>query len=328
MRRRDFITLLGGAAATWPLAARAQANRLRRIGVLMPYIESDPEGQANIAAFRSALQSLGWLEGRNVRLDYRWTAGNADLVRTYAKELIAHAPDSILTASVQFVAELRRQTRTIPIVFGGASDPVEAGLVASLAHPGGNITGFTSIQYETNVKWLELLKEAAPQVSRVAVMLNSEDPSWAGRWQAIEAAAPSFNVELTKADVHDDAEIVRVLDSFSRQPNGGMIVLVSPFTILSRGTIIALAAKHQLPAVYPQRVFVASGGLISYAADQLDQYRRAATYVDRILRGEKPGDLPVQTPTKFELVINLKAAKAIDLTVPPLLLARADDVIE
>jgi putative ABC transport system substrate-binding protein len=332
MRRREFITLLtllGGAAAAWPLRTHAQqGERMRRIGVLMPSTEGDLERQAQLKTFRDALADLGWTEGRNVVFDDRWAGASSDLVRVYAKEIVALAPDLILTQSVQLVSAIRDETRTIPILFGGASDPIEVGLVASLARPGGNITGFMSIAAATNIKFLELIKEFDPRVTRVIVLMNSKDPSNAGRLRAIEAGGPSLKVEVSKADVSTPLEIEHALGKFAAQPAGALIVLPSQVTHTHHLAIIEKAAQYRLPAIYPFRYFAIAGGLVSYGADQRDQYRRAAAYADRIFKGEKPGDLPIQTPTKFELVINLKTAKALDLTVPPSLLTRADEVIE
>jgi putative ABC transport system substrate-binding protein len=329
MRRRDFITLLGGAAATWPLAARAQqGERVRRIGVLIGTAADDAIGQARIAAFLQGLGQLDWMVGRNMRMDIRWSAADADLTRGYAAELVALAPDVILASSGSVVGPLRRATRAIPIVFTETSDPVGAGFVESLASPGGNVTGFLTFEYGLSGKWLELLKQIAPPVTRVAVLRDAAIPSGTGQWGAIQSVAPSFGVELRAIDVHDVGEIERTITAFARTPNSGMILTASAFSLLRRNLIITLADRHKLPAVYFQRGFVADGGLVSYGADTIDLHRRAAAYVDRILKGEKPADLPVQAPTKYELVINLKTAKALGLTVPPSLLATADEVIE
>jgi putative ABC transport system substrate-binding protein len=328
MRRRDFITLLGGAAA-WPLAARAQqGDRVRRIGVLNPFAENDPEVQANITAFRQTLQKLGWTDGRNLRVDYRWGGADPERIKAYATELVALEPDVILVSSPLALQPLQQETRSIPIVFTGVSDPAGSGFVASLAHPGGNITGFAVAEFSMYGKYLELLKEIAPHVIRVAVMMNPEQLPQAGNWRAIETVAPSFKVQLTAANVRDSAEIERAIDAFASESNGALIVLPSALTIVHRGLITALAARHRLPAVYAFRQFVTDGGLMSYGVDLADQYRQAASYVDRILRGEKPGDLPVQQPTKFSLIINLKTAKALGLDVPWFLQQRADEVIE
>jgi len=329
MRRREFIAFLVGAAATWPVAAHTQqGERMRRIGVLMPSSEGDVERQAQLKVFRDALAGFGWTAGRNVAFDDRWAGASSDLVRVYAKELVALAPDLILTQSVQLVSALRDETRTIPILFGAASDPIEVGLVASLARPGGNITGFMSIAAATNVKYLELIKEFDPRVTRVMVLMNSKDPSNAGRFRAIEAGGPSLKVEVSKADISTPLEIGSALGNFATQPAGAVIMLPSQVTHTHHLVIIAKAAQYRLPAIYPFRYLAVAGGLVSYGADQRNQFRRAAAYADRIFKGEKPGDLPIQTPTKFELVINLKTAKALGLTVPPSLLARADEVIE
>ena len=329
MKRRDFITLLGGAALTWPLAARAQQpERTRRIGVLQSLAADDPEGQARLAAFAQGLQQAGWTIGRNVQIDTRWAAGDAERFRRYAAELVALAPDVILAVGAAAVGPLQQATRTVPIVFVNTSDPVGAGFVESLARPGGNATGFLLYEYGTSGKWLELLKEIAPRVTRVAVLRDSALAAGTGQLGAIQAVAPSFGVELRPVDVRDAPEIERAVAAFARASDGGLIVTGSTLALVHRDLIVTLAAQHKLPAVYFQRVFVTSGGLISYAPDQIDQFRRAGGYVDRILNGEKPADLPVQAPTKLELVINLKTAKALGLVVPPTLLARADEVIE
>jgi putative ABC transport system substrate-binding protein len=327
VRRREFIAGFGAAAAL-PLTARAQGERMRRIGVLMNLAADDRESQARNAAFLQGLQQLGWTDGRNVRIDYRWAAGNAERFRSYAEELLALAPDVILASASPAVAALQQATRTVPIVFVLVIDPVGAGFVASLARPGGNTTGFTLFEYGVAGKWLELLKEIAPGVKRVAVLRDPAIAAGTGQLGAIQAVAPSFGVELSPVDVRDPAEIERAITTFARAPNGGMIVTGSPSQGVHRELIIALAAKHRLPAVHPFRYMAAGGGLITYGPDQVDQYRRATDYIDRILKGVKPAELPVQAPVKYELVINLKTAKALDLAVPPTLLARADDVIE
>ena len=329
IRRREFIATLGGAAA-WPLAARAQQpDRVRRIGILTYLASDDADAQNRNAAFLQGLQELGWAVGRNVRIDYRWGASNFDpeRMRKGAVELVALAPDVILATTVPIVLALQQVSRTVPIVFAGAIDPVGAGLVASLARPGGNATGFTMFEYGISAKWLELLKEISPGVKRVAVL---REPTVAGIGQlaAMQTAAPSFVVELQPIDARDVSEFERALADFAGVPNGGLIVPLSTSAETHRTRIVALADRHRLPAVYPSRVDAAIGGLISYGPDQVDQNRRAASYVDRILKGEKPADLPVQAPTKYELVINLKTAKALGLDVPPTLLARADEVIE
>jgi putative tryptophan/tyrosine transport system substrate-binding protein len=328
MNRREFITLIGGAA-TWPLAARGQqTGSMRRIGVLVGTTADDAIGQARIASFLQGLGQLDWMVGRNVRMDIRWTAADADQARVSAAELVTLAPDVILASSGSVVGPLRRLTRTIPIVFTETSDPVGAGLVESLSHPGGNVTGFLSFEYGLSGKWLELLKQIAPTVTRVAVLRDAAIPSGTGQWGAIQSVAPSFGVELRAMDVHDTGEIERTITAFAQTPNGGMILTASAFSILYRNLFITLAARNKLPAVYFQRGFIADGGLVSYGPDTIDVHRRAATYVDRILKGEKPADLPVQAPTKYEVVINLKTAKALGLEVPATLLARADEVIE
>ena len=329
MIRREFITLLGGAAATWPLAARAQQpDRVRRIGVLMGQAEDDPEAQARVAAFQQSLQRLGWSDGRNVRIDSRWAAGDSDRTRRYAAELIALAPDVILAPGSFTMGPLLQATRTVPIVFVHVPDPVGAGFVDSLARPGGNATGFILFEYATSAKWLEVLKQIAPGVTRVAVIRDPALTSGTGQFAAVQAVAPSLGVEVSPVNVRDAAEIERAITAFARSPNGGLILTGSALSQVHRQTIIALAARHKLPAIYYERYVVAEGGLISYGPSLVDQFQRAAGYVDRILKGEKPADLPVQTPTKYELVINLKTAKTLGIDVPSSLLARADEVIE
>jgi putative tryptophan/tyrosine transport system substrate-binding protein len=328
MGRREFVALLG-SAATWPLAAHAQQpERVRRIGVLMGIAATDPEGQARIATFLQALRQLGWTDGRNVQIDTRWGAGDADRLRRFAAELVALAPDVILASGGSAAGPVLQLTRTVPIVFTQTPDPVGAGYVESLARPGGNATGFTLSEYGISAKLLEALKEIAPSVTRAAVLRDATIQQGIGLWGAIQTAAPSFGIEVSPISARGDNEFERAVAAFARTPNGGLIVTGSGLAIVHRETIIALAARHQLPAVYPGRLFVIDGGLISYGADSLDPHRRAAGYVDRILKGEKPADLPVQNPTKYELAINLRTAKALGLEISPTLLARADEVIE
>jgi len=326
--RRKFIALIGGAAA-WPLAARAQQGEpMRRIGALMSTAADDPEGQARIAAFQQGLQQFGWTIGRNVRIDSRWPVGDSERTRRYAAELVALAPDVILATGSAAAAPLLQATRTVPVVFVIVPDPVGAGFVNSLARPGGNATGFIQFEYGISGKWLELLKQIAPGVTRAAILRDPAISAGIGQFGAIQAVAPSLGVEASPINVRAADEIERAVADFARAPNGGLIITGSALAIFHRHLIIALAAKHRLPAVYFQRTLVADGGLISYGADVLDQYRRAASYVARILKGEKPADLPVQTPTKYELVINLKTAKALSLEIPSSVLARTDEVIE
>jgi ABC-type uncharacterized transport system substrate-binding protein len=326
--RRDFITLLGGAAA-WPVAARAQQReRVPRIGVLIGTAANDPIGQARMAAFLQGLGQLDWMVGRNVRMDIRWTEADPDQARGYAAELVALAPDVILASSGSVVGPLRRLTRTIPIVFTETSDPVGAGFVESLARPGGNVTGFLTFEYSLSAKWLELLKQIAPTETRVAVLRDAAIPSGTGQSGAIQSVAPTFGVELRATDLHDAGQIERAITTFAQSPNSGMILTASAYSLQHRKLIIALALQHKLPTVYFLRSFVTDGGLLSYGSETIDLHRRAASYVDRILKGEKPADLPVQAPTNYELVINLKTAKTLGLTVPDALLARADEVIE
>jgi putative tryptophan/tyrosine transport system substrate-binding protein len=329
LKRRDFITLLGGAASAWPLAARAQqGERMRRIGVLMNFAVDDPEAQSRNAGFLQGLSELGWTVGRNLRIDYRWGAGDTDRHRQYAAELLALAPDVILANSSAALSSLLQATRTVPIVFTTVADPVGAGYVDSLARPGGNATGFLLWDYSIAAKWLELLKEIAPHVTRAMVFRQSAIAAGPGQFGVIQAAAPPLGVDLRVADVRDAREIERAVTTFAQGSNGGLIVTGSPGALSHRTLIVALAARHRLPAVYSSRVFAVDGGLISYGPDSVDQLRRAAGYVDRILKGEKPADLPVQAPTKYELVINSKTAKAAGIDIPPTLLARADEVIE
>jgi ABC-type uncharacterized transport system substrate-binding protein len=328
MKRREFITLLGGAAAAWPLAARAQqGERMRRIGVLLPATADDAEFQARVGAFLQGLQQSGWSIGRNVRIDTRWATANAADIRRHAAELAALAPDVILAHGTSTVGPLLQATRTVPIVFPVVTDPVGAGYVDSLARPGGNVTGFMNSEYGMSAKWLELLKEIAPGVTRAAVLRDTQG-SGTSAFAAIQAVAPSLRMEVNSVNVRDVGEIERAVADFARSLNGGLIVTAGPLAFVHRDLIITLAARHKLPAVYFERFFVAAGGLVSYGANEIDQYRRAASYVDRILNGEKPADLPVQAPTTYELVINLKTAKALGLDMPATLLARADEVIE
>jgi ABC-type uncharacterized transport system substrate-binding protein len=329
IRRRELITMLGGAAVAWPLAVRAQQpKRVRRIGVLNSSATDDPEYQARITAFLQQLAQLGWIDGQNVRIDTRWGVANVDQIRKYATELVALAPDVILANSSAVLAALLQATRTVPIVFTAVADPVGAGYVDSLARPGGNATGFLLYEYSTAAKWLELLKEIAPRVTRAAVLRESAIAAGPAQFSVFQAAAPSLGVDVRPVDVRNASEIERGLTAFAQGSNGGLIVTGSPGALFHRTLIAALAAQLRLPAVYPFRYHVVSGGLISYGPDTIDVYRLAAGYVDRILKGEKPADLPVQAPTKYELLINLKAAKAIGLEVPPSLLARAEEVIE
>jgi len=328
MKRREVITLLGGAAVAWPLVARAQQReRMRRIGILMAFAADDLEGRARVTAFMQALQQFGWTDGRNVRIDTRWGL-NAGDVRNFAAELVELAPDVILTSSSVAVAAMLQATRTIPIVFTIVIDPVGAGYVDSLARPGGNATGFTIYEYSMSGKWLELLKAIAPSVTRAVVLRDPAVASGPGQFAAIQAVAPSLGVELRPVNVRDAGEIERAIATFAQSANSGLIVTGSTGAAVHRELIVALAARHRLPAIYNSRFWAAANGLMSYGPDFLDQFRRAAGYVDRILKGEKPADLPVQAPTKYELVINLKTAKALGLEVPDTLLARADEVIE
>jgi putative ABC transport system substrate-binding protein len=328
LKRRDFIKVIAGSAASWPLAAYAQQpERVRRIGVLMNLPADDPEGQARLAAFAQALKQLGWSDGGNLRIDTRWAT--ADDIRRHAGELVALAPDVLVAGlGTATVVPLLQATRTVPIVFTVVIDPVGAGFVTSLAQPGGNATGFTNYEYSMSGKWLELLKEIAPNVTRVAVLRDPAIASGIGQFGAVQIVAPSLRVELSPLDVRDAGEIERAIGAFASGLNVGLIVTASPLANVHRNLIVTLAARHKLPAVYPGRVFVTAGGLISYGPDLIEQYRRAAGYVDRILKGEKPADLPVQAPTKYELLINLKTAKALGLAMPPAVLARSDEVIE
>jgi putative tryptophan/tyrosine transport system substrate-binding protein len=330
-RRREFITLLRGAAVAWPLTARAQQReRMRRIGVLMAFDESDREGQARAAAFREELQKLGWAQNGNVQIDYRWApSGDTESIQRYAKELVALQPDLLFSDTTPTTAALQKQTRTIPIVFANVSDPVGSGFVESFPRPGGNLTGFFNMEPTMAGKWVELLKEIAPRVSSVAMLFNPAVTTYAEYWlKPFKSTAASFAVKAIAAPVHDTFEIESVVAARAREPNGGLIVMPDAFLFTQRAEVTSLAARYHLPAVYPQRVFAEVGGLLAYGNDRRDHYRRAATYADRLLKGEKASELPVQAPVKFELVINLKTAKALGIDVPPTLLARADEVIE
>jgi putative tryptophan/tyrosine transport system substrate-binding protein len=329
MRRREFITLLGGAAVAWPIAGRAQqSEQMRRIGMLMRLAADDAQGQAAVAAFLQALQQLGWSDGHNVRVDIRWSEGDVERDRRDAAELVALAPDVILATGTPSVAALQHISRTLPFVFVRVTDPVGAGFVESLSQPGGNTTGFMNFEYSLSGKWLELLNQIAPSVTRTAVLKDPGNPAGSAQFGTIQAAAQSRGFEVTPINVRDPQEIERSIGAFARSANGGLIVTPSASVSVHHNLIIALAARHKLPAVYSNRFNVIGGGLISYGPEYIDQYRRAADYVDRILKGAKPADLPVQAPTKYELVINLKTAKALGLTVPPTMLTSADEVIE
>jgi putative ABC transport system substrate-binding protein len=329
MRRREFITLIGGAAAMWPLAARAQqAEPMRRIGVLMNVAADHPEGQPAVAAFQQALQQLGWSDGRNVRFEIRWGENDVDRDRKYAAELVAHTPDVILTAGTLGVTALQRVTRAVPIVFVRVADPVGAGVVDNLARPGRNVTGFMNYEYSLSGKWLEVLKQIEPQLTHAAVVRDAANPASIAQFGAIRTTASSLGVDVSPIGIGDPREIERAIADFARSPNGGLIVSPAAGSSAHINQIVTLAARYKLPAVYSERFIVAGGGLISYGPEGIDQFRRAASYTDRILKGEKPADLPVQVPTKFALVINLNSAKAIGLTIPQTLLATADEVIE
>jgi putative ABC transport system substrate-binding protein len=329
MKRREFIALLGGAAAAWPLAARAQQRGyVRRIGVLMNLAADDPESQARMKAFADGLQQFGWTDGLNVKIDTRWAGADPERFRRYAEELVGLAPDAILASTSESVSALQEASRTVPIVFANVTDPVGQGFVASLAQPGGNATGFSVYEYGIAPKWLQLLKDIAPGVRRVAVLRDAALLANGGLLGAIQGVASSLGLEVRPLGVRDPGEIERGITAFAAQPNGGLIVLASPLSAVHREPIIAQAAKHKLAAIYPLRFYAAAGGLVSYGPDALDLYSRAAGYVDRILKGEKPADLPVQAPTKYDLVINLKTAKVLGLSVPDKLIALADEVIE
>ena len=329
MLRREFLGVMSGAAASWPLAARAQQNeRVRRIGVLMGQAADDQQGQARSTAFVQTLQSLGWVDGRNAQIDVRWGAGDSKEIRRHASELVALTPDVIVASGSATVGPLLQATSAVPIVFVVVPDPVGAGYVDSLARPGGNATGFTIFEYGIGAKWLELLKEISSRIKRVAVLRDAAIAAGVGQFGAIQSAAPALGVELSPINVRDAGEIERAIAAFARSPDGGLIVTGSSLAAVHRDLIVTLATRYNLPAVYYERFFVSAGGLLSYGPDLVDQHRGAATYVDRILKGEKPADLPVQAPTKYELAINLKTAKTLGLTMPPTLLARADEVIE
>ena len=328
MRRRRFISLFGGAVV-WPLVARAQqGGQMRRIGVLLPATADDATFQARVGAFLQGLQQLGWSIGKNVQVDIRWATPDAEVVRRHATELAAQTPQVILAFGASTVGPMLQATRTVPIVFPAAADPVGAGFVRSLSRPGGNATGFMSFEYGIGGKWLELLKEIAPKVTRVAVLRDPAIPSGIGIFGVIQAMAASLRMEVTQVNLRDAGEVERAVLEFAPAPTGGLIVTASPLADVDRDRFAKLAAEHKLPAVYYERSFATAGGLVSYGPDFVDQFRRSAEYVDRILKGEKPADLPVQAPTKYELVINLKTAKALGLTIPPPVLARADEVIE
>ena len=329
MRRRKFITLVGGAVAAWPLAARAQPSKqVRQIGMLIASEENEPLVRSRVTAFRQGLNDLGWIEGRNLQIEYRWTGNDPERTQRYVSELVALAPEVILSHSPPATSALSKATRSIPIVFVQITDPVGAGLVADLAHPGANITGFTTFEFSMGTKWLDLLKGIAPNLARVAVMQYAKSPTWSGQLQAVEAAAPSLGIQIIPAGVENAVDIERSIAEIGREANGGLIVMPDSITLIHRKLIVSLAERYHLPAIYPFRYFPDDGGLISYGIDLADVWRRGATYVDRILKGSAAGDLPVQQPTKFELVINLKTAKALGLEIPPTLLARADEVIE
>ena len=329
MKRREFLTGIGCAAATWPRAAGAQpSERLRRIGILHDYAESDPEGRLQIAALREELAKLGWVDGRNIALDFQSGAAEADALRASASKLLAKSPDVVLGAGGTIVAALQKASRSVPIVFVNVTDPVGGGLISSLARPGGNATGFTQFEFGISAKWLELLKEISPAMTRVAVIRDPTARSGGGQLGAIQAVAPSMSVDVKPIDAGDAEEIGRDLAEFSRNGRGGLIVTSSRLARIHRQQIIELAARYRLPAIYAFRLYVSDGGLMSYGPDAISPYRRAAGYIDRILKGEKPSELPVQAPTKYELVVNLKAAKAIGLTVLPSIVGRADDVVE
>ena len=328
MKRREFVMLLGGAAAAWPLAGHAQLAPLRRVGIFMDLSEQDPEGQARVAAFRKGLHDLGWIEGRNVRFDTRWTGGDPARMRRLAAEIVGLAPEVIMNGGLPTLVAMQQETRTIPIVFAQVLDPVGAGFVESLARPGGNITGFVSFEYTMAGKWLETLKLMAPHIVRIAAIRDLASPSELGMLGAIQAVIPAFAMPFIAVGGRDAADFERGIEQFARESNGGLIILPSPNTLVHRRAIMAMAARHRLPAIYPYGFFAREGGLLSYGIVPADNFRRAAAYVDRILKGANPGELPVQVPTKFELVLNLKTAKTLGLEIPPKLLATADELIE
>jgi putative ABC transport system substrate-binding protein len=328
MKRREFITLLGGAAAAWPLVARAQqAERMRRVGVMISLAENDPEAQARADALRQGLEVLGWKDGNNIRIEYRWAVSDSARARIAAKELLSLAPDLLVPASTPMLAAVRQETSSVPIVFVNISDPVGSGFVDSLVRPGGNVTGFTNFEYSIGTKWLEMLKQVSPRLSRVAIIANPKNPTTVVYLNSIEPSGPSFGLQVSTASI-SDGEIERTIATFAHEPNGGLIVLPEPNTSAQRELIVALADRYRLPAIYPYRFFAEAGGLMAYGTDTGDLYRRSASYVDRILKGTNPAHLPVQQPTKFEFVINLKTAKTLGLEVPQTLLAIADEVIE
>jgi putative tryptophan/tyrosine transport system substrate-binding protein len=328
MKRREFVMLLGGAAAAWPLAGHAQLAPLRRVGIFMDLSEQDPEGQARVAAFRKGLHDLGWIEGRNVRFDTRWTGGDPARMRRLAAEIVGLAPEVIMNGGLPTLVAMQQETRTIPIVFAQVLDPVGAGFVESLPRPGGNITGFVSFEYTMAGKWLETLKLMAPHIVRIAAIRDLASPSEMGMLGAIQAVIPAFAMPFIAVGGRDAADFERGIEQFARESNGGLIILPSPNTLVHRRAIMAMAARHRLPAIYPYGFFAREGGVLSYGIVPADNFRRAAAYVDRILKGANPGELPVQVPTKFELVLNLKTAKTLGLEIPPKLLATADELIE
>jgi putative ABC transport system substrate-binding protein len=329
LKRREFITLLGGAAAAWPFAARAQqGHRVWRVGVLMPFYENDPEGKTYVSAFTQALAGSGWTDGRNVRMDLRWYSGDINRMRALAQELVGLQPDIIVTGTHPATVALQRETRTIPIVFATVADPVASGIVPRLDRPGGNITGFATFEASLGGKWLELLSEIAPGLKRTAIMFNPDTAPVSAFMPSLETAARSLKMVLIISPVHSDVEIETAIVALGREPRGGLVIVPDVFTDVHRAPIISAAAQNNVPAVYWQSEFARDGGLLSFGPDRVDNWRRAATYVDRILRGEKPSDLPVQFPTKFEMVLNLKTAKALGLTVPQTLLVAANEVIE